>query len=180
MGTFDKYLNAKVWIPRGGRKEYGQVIERKRDRDHRPIGTQHSNPLLDTSVYGVQFADGSVEEYTANIVAENIYAQVDDAGNTLHMVDDFIGHKKDETAVPIEDGYYRYKGTERRRETTRGWQINVLWKDGTTTWMDLKDIKDAEPIRLAKYAKDNDLLKEPAFAWWCHHVLKKRDRSSRP
>jgi hypothetical protein len=37
-------------------------------------------------------------------------------------------------------------------------------------------IKDADPIQLAKYAQANQLLHEPAFAWWAPFVLERKDR----
>ena len=62
--------------------------------------------------------------------------------------------------------YIEYAGRQCKRETTCGWELCVQWKDGATTWMNLKDIKEAEPIRAAKYAERNQLMSEPAFAWW--------------
>jgi hypothetical protein len=35
---------------------------------------------MDTRIYDVQFPDGHVEAYSANVIAENIYAQVDEEG----------------------------------------------------------------------------------------------------
>jgi hypothetical protein len=55
--------------------------------------------------------------------------------------------------------------------TTRGWDINVEWKDGTSSWIPLKDLKDSNPVKLAEYAKANHLASEPAFAWWVQKVL---------
>ena len=39
------------------------------------------------------------------------------------------------------------------------------WLDDTTTWMDLKDVKEASPIELAKYAVANKINDKPAFVW---------------
>ena len=52
----------------------------------------------------------------------------------------------------------------------------VKWVDETTTWMNLKDVKEASPIKLAEYAVANQIHDEPAFAWWVPYCLKKRDR----
>ena len=95
--TFDRYLSAKVLLPRGEQKVYGQVVGRKRDSSGNLIGKSNPNPLLDTSVYEIKLEDGSLEEYTANVVAESIYAQVDDEGYTLHLVDEIIDHRKSST-----------------------------------------------------------------------------------
>ena len=174
--TFDKYLTARVRLSRGGEFAVGTVVNRKRDLEGKLIGASNNNPILDTSVYEVEFEDGITEEYTANIIAESIYEQVDADGNTIHLIDEIIEHEKDCTAVDSDNRYFLHNGRHRMRETTRGWKLLVQWKDGTTTWMNLKDLKDSDPVRVAEYAQANQLLKEPAFAWWCPHVLKKRDR----
>ena len=48
-----------------------------------------------------------------------------------------------------------------------GWQL---------TWHQLKDMKEFYPVQIAKYAVQNRISEQPAFAWWVRHVLKKRDR----
>jgi hypothetical protein len=45
-----------------------------------------------------------------------------------------------------------------------------------TTWKDLKDIKESDPVYLAEYAVANKLVEEPAFKWWVPYTLKKRDQ----
>jgi len=42
------------------------------------VGQLHTNPLLNTRLYEVTFADGTVQDYTENKIAEGIYAEVDD------------------------------------------------------------------------------------------------------
>jgi hypothetical protein len=36
----------------------------------------------------------------------------------------------------------------------------------------LKDLKESNPVQLAKYAVANMIAEEPAFAWWVHKTLK--------
>ena len=51
------------------------------------------------------------------------------------------------------------------------------------TWMDLKDVKEANPIELAEYAVANQIENEPAFAWWLLSIVRGRTgdrRSCRP
>jgi len=61
----------------------GTVITRKRDAHGNPIGKSADNPIFDTRVYQVQFPDHRIEEYSANIIAENLYAQVKKIINIL-------------------------------------------------------------------------------------------------
>ena len=48
------------------------------------------------------------------------------------------------------------------------------WKDGSSDWVSLKDLKNTYPIELAEYAISNRIQDEPAFAWWVPYTLKKR------
>ena len=52
----------------------------------------------------------------------------------------------------------------------------MQWKDSSTTWVSLKDMKEAYPIQTAKYAVQARIAEEPAFAWWVSYTLKKRNR----
>jgi hypothetical protein len=175
--AFDKYVTARVFLPQGDQKAFGTVIKRKRGADGNLIGKTDNNPIKDTSVYQVQFDTGEVEEYTANIIAENIYSQVDDDGFTTYSVKDFTDYRSDNTAVKSgRDAYITVKGVPKPKMTTKGWDICVEWMDGSTSWVPLKDVKDAEPVRLAEFAVAMGIDKEPAFAWWVPHTLKKRDR----
>jgi hypothetical protein len=51
----------------------------------------------------------------------------------------------------------------------------IRWKDGSQTWIPLKDSKETFPVKTADFAILNRIDKEPAFAWWVPHVIKKRD-----
>lgn len=57
-----------------------------------------------------------------------------------------------------------------------GWQLLVEWNDGTTNWVDLKDLKASNPIELAEYAVANKIAEEPAFKWWVDFTLRMRNR----
>ena len=46
-----------------------------------PVGTANDNPILDTRVYEVEYADGHKAALAANAIAENMFAQVDDESN---------------------------------------------------------------------------------------------------
>jgi hypothetical protein len=51
-----------------------------------------------------------------------------------------------------------------------------MWKDQSTSWVKLKDLKASNPIELAEYAVANCIAEEPAFKWWVSHTLRKRNR----
>lgn len=175
--TFDRYLASEVLINRGGETIRGTVKSRRKDLNGIPVGKANDNPLLDTREYQVEFDDGSEETYTANLVAENIYSQVDSSGHRLVLLNEIIDHRKDGRALVGDDGFYTdHSGTRRPKRTTAGWKILVEWKHGTTDWLPLTDVKQSYPVELAEYAVQNKISTEPAFAWWVPHTLKKKER----
>jgi hypothetical protein len=73
----DKYLNAELIFDIGtGAERRGRVIKRAKGTTGQPIGRGHTNPLFDTREYVVEFTNGSTENYFANVIVENMYAQV--------------------------------------------------------------------------------------------------------
>ena len=174
--AFDNYVSAKVCIKQGDEMSYGTVKRRKRDADGNLMGTSHNNPFIDTSLYEVEFESGETEAYTANLIAEAIYAKIDDEGYTHMMMDEIVDHKVDHSAVKHGDSFVTHNGREHRRRTTKGWKLCVKWKDNSTTWETLKDMKDSDPLATAEYAVNNKLVEHPAFAWWVPHVIRKKDR----
>ena len=175
--AYDEYLTAEVLLPNMGEMTKAKVVGRKRDADGNPIGRRNTNPLLDTRQYEVEFADGATDVFTANLIAENIYSQVDDEGNSYSIMSEIVDHKSDGSAVHKDDGMEITKdGTSRPRRTTKGWKLLVAWKGGTSSWIPLKDLKESYPVQVAEYALANKILAEPAFNWWARHVLRKRDR----
>ena len=62
------------------------------------------------------------------------------------------------------------------KEITQVWYLLVEWKDGSSRWIPLKDLKASNPVELAKYAAKNRLDVEPAFEWWVRDVLRRRSR----
>jgi hypothetical protein len=171
---FDQYLTAQILLDRGGETQLGTVKRRKRNDNGNPVGISNPNPLLDTREYEVEFPDGSIDVLSTNTIAENLYSQVDQEGNSYAVLAGIVDHRKDNSAVHSDDA--RVPGTNKLRRTTKGWQLLTEWKDGTSDWLPLADLKESYPVQVAEYAVNNKIATEPAFAWWVPHVLKKRDR----
>ena len=174
----DKYLGAEVIVADGETNhDVGRVTKRLRDAEGRPIGLASENSLLDTREYTVEFKDGLAECLTANMIAKNMYSQLDEEGKRHLLLADIIDHRKGKRAIDKQDAFStRRNGVRRRRQTTQGWKMLCEWKDGSTDWVALKDVKHSYPVFAAEYAIANRIDDEPAFAWWVHDVIKKRDR----
>ena len=47
--------------------------------------------------------------------------------------------------------------------TTKGWNIQIKWKNGSVSWHPMFVVKSSNPIEIAEYAMSNKLSDEPAF-----------------
>jgi hypothetical protein len=175
--AMDNYLNSELLLPDGDNLVRARVIKRAKGEDGNPIGLHHKNPLFDTREYTVEFPDGSTAEYQANIIAENLFSQADSEGKQYMILKEICDHKKDGRAIQIADGFTVSKnGNKVPKKTTIGWQLLVEWKDGSTDWVALKDLKESNPVEIAEYVVANKLVEEPAFKWWVADVMRRRNR----
>jgi hypothetical protein len=71
----DEYLNKQIRLPHGGEHVTPTVIKISCNGNRLPVGTRNPNPI--------EFDDGSVAVYTANVIAENL-AAMDDAEERPH------------------------------------------------------------------------------------------------
>jgi hypothetical protein len=46
----------------------------------------NANSMLDTRAYEIEFPDGRSDEYTANVIAENMYAHCDIEGRQYNLI----------------------------------------------------------------------------------------------
>ena len=75
------------------------VKQQARDAKGELFGTRNLNPILDTRSYEVEFPDGDDAEFTANVIAENMFSQFDDAGNLYGLMSGIVYHKSNDKAV---------------------------------------------------------------------------------
>jgi hypothetical protein len=91
------------------------------------------------------------------------------------MIAEIEDHRVLDDAIPTNDGYFTTTSVmKRKKRTPRGWEILVRWKDGSSDWIVLKDLKESYPVELANYAFAQGIQDEPVFAWWVPYVHKKR------
>jgi len=173
----DNYISAEISIPRGGSMVKGRVKSRKRDADGNPIGRADASPILDICEYIVEFEDSNEADFNANLNAEVMYAQCNPDGNQYVLLDSLVDHRCLDMAIrPADQKVVRPDGCTYMKRNTIGWQICCQWKDGSTSWENLSDLKESHPLETAEYAVTIGIDHEPAFNWWVPHVLKKRDR----
>jgi len=112
----------------------------------------------------------------ANLVAENMLAQSDPECQRHVIFKEIVGHQVGDNVIKKKEGFtIGFNGNVQSKKTTRGWDlICVEWRDSLTSWLPLKDVKDANPLELAQYAIANGIAEEPAFKWWVQEILKKK------
>jgi len=173
----DHYLNVEVILETDNGPTFGKVVDRAKHPDGRKIGNPHRNPLFDTREYLVEFPDQSRQRYSANTIAENLFAQCDSEGNRFRVLEEITDHRMTASA-PSGDARYRVlrNGQKVPRKTVKGWEYCGKYEGGETEWIDLQTVKDANPVEAAEYAIGAGLGTEPAFTWWVHDVMKHKHR----
>ena len=95
-------------------------------------------------------SDGSSQELTADIIDESLFTQVDSEGHHYQLLQEITKHRKDKSSIPISDGMISLgNGNMVPKKTTQGWYLLVEWKDGSSSWIPLKDLKAYNPVELA-------------------------------
>jgi hypothetical protein len=133
VDTYDQYVGAHGRVPIGNEIRSVKVLRRKRDLDGTVRRRANANPMLDTRNYEIQFPDGRSDEYTANVIAENMYAQCDIEGRQFNLMEGIIDHRTDGHAVAPAEMYIKHDSNNKVRKTTKGRNLCVEWKDGTTS-----------------------------------------------
>ena len=122
--AYDVLINAELMLPQRDAYMPAKVVQRTVKDDGSTMGTYNANPLYNTVTYDVEFPDGEIKEYAANIIAENMLRQLDpDEKGTLQL-HNITNHMKTESAVPKDKGYMKnWRGKKRKRKTTTGWKV---------------------------------------------------------
>ena len=84
------------------------------------------------------------------MIAKNILSQVDSEGYHYQVLKEISDHSSDGISLNKSNGFIiSLGGNLHAKKTTRGWKLEVEWKDVTLIWIMLKDIKSSKPIELA-------------------------------
>ena len=98
--VIDKYLNMNlIFYVITNNKRCRTVVQFSQGLDGRGIGRFHTNPFFDTRDYEIEFADGTQDKYTVNVIPENMYQQVDDESHQFQLLAEIQYHWKEGTAI---------------------------------------------------------------------------------
>ena len=104
--------------------EFERVNNRLKDKDGGPIGIAADNPILDTRMYEVEYADGYKTSMIANTITSNLFSQVDHNVKRFVLFNAIIDLRTNGTQTK-EGGYFihMYNGNMWSKETTKGWEV---------------------------------------------------------
>ena len=115
----DQYIGAEVVLPdQKVEKLIGNV--RKCIRyDGTSTVKGNYNAMRNKSLYEVEYTDGTMEQLSNNIIAENILSQVDCEGHHYQLLTKLTDHKKDDSYLSKVDGFIKSSGgnLHRKRKT---------------------------------------------------------------
>ena len=114
--------------------EFARVNKRLKDKDGRPIVIAADNPILDTRMYEVEYADGYKTAMAANAIESNLFSQVDQDGQHFYIIQRhhrFVYRRHTDQGGRLFYPYVQWN--KRRRETTKVWEVCIQWKDGSST-----------------------------------------------
>ena len=121
MADLDKYIGVHIKLhDENGVPVLARVKGRKRDQNGMVIGKRNNNPILDSRLYHVEFPDGRIDEYSTNAIAESLYSSVDEHGFNTELLEEITDHRRNDSAVKMEDGYVLQNGVSRPVITTKG------------------------------------------------------------
>ena len=141
-------INAEVRMQLDDAAVGGKVKRQALGPDGQTTGKYDNNPYHNSVLYEVEFDDGQVREYSANVIAESMLAQIDLDGFTLKLMEGVVDHKVDHAlAISKADKWvYNRHGRRHLCKTTTGWWLLVRWKDKNETWMKLSVIRHERVI----------------------------------
>jgi hypothetical protein len=125
VGTYDQYVGAHVRVHIGDEIRSGKAVRRKRELDGTVRGRANANSMLDTRNYEIEFPDGRSDEYTANVIAENMYAQCYIEGRQYNLMEGIVDHKTDGRAIEPADMYIKHSSNKKVMKIIKGWHLCV-------------------------------------------------------
>ena len=87
---------------------------------------------------------------------------------------DIINHVQDNLGEDDTDRAWIFQDVIDHRKKANSYEVLVEWDGGSTSWEPLSHMASQDPVTLARYAKDNELLDEPG--WKRFKQIARRDK----
>jgi hypothetical protein len=86
-----------------------------------------------------------------------MYRQCDEEGNQFNLMEYIVDHNTDGHVVECVDTYIKHGSNKQVMKTTKGLHLCIEWKDETTRWEGLVDIKESNPVEVDEYDVSKNL-----------------------
>ena len=119
-----------------------KVIRQYIDINGNIIGDLDKTLSINSLVYDVEFPDGDVKQYAANVIAENILSQVNSNGCHTEELEQIVLDERMGNDLSCKDTYITTnRGVRKLRQTTIGGKFLCEFKDGSNIWVSLNVLK---------------------------------------
>ena len=88
--AYDQLLNAEVQLLLDDEIAMGKVVHWVLGPEGIVVSKYDDNPILNSMTYEVEFVDGQVRDYSANVIAETMLSRVDSEGFSTTMMEGIV------------------------------------------------------------------------------------------
>ena len=156
----------KLTLPHKDSQSWTRVTKIIRDVNRLHMSKANQSNLLETRIYEVRCSDGQNASISANIIAENMFAQSDDEGNRFQLISEIMNHRTDGSETQQQDVCVTTQtGTKRSCKTNNRWQILFGWKDDRRSCVRLQKLKESCPVQSTDHVMQAKTSEHPAFSW---------------
>ena len=92
LPAYDHLLNAEVQQQLDNKIAMGKVVHQALGPEGIVVRKYDDNPILNSMTYEVEFINGQVREYLANLIAENMLSRVDSEGFSTTMMEGIVDY----------------------------------------------------------------------------------------
>ena len=93
LPAYDRPLNTEVQLQLDDEIAMGKLVDRALGLEGIVAGKYDDNPILNSMMYEVEFIDGHVREYSANVIKENMLSRVDSEGFSTTMMEGIVDYQ---------------------------------------------------------------------------------------
>ena len=90
--AYDRLLNTEVQLQLDDEIATGKVVHQVLGPEGIVVGKYDDNSILNSMTYEVEFVDGQVREYLANMIVENMLSRVDSEGFSTTMMEGIVDY----------------------------------------------------------------------------------------
>ena len=102
-------------------------------------------------------------ELNTNVISEWMYAHCYKEGNDMLLLDYFFYYRNMNRSLSLQDQQLTVNGKPCMKLSTAVWDILFLWKDESTIWEKLSDLKECHPVEVDEYSVLQRMDHQPSF-----------------